>query len=178
MLIENKYVVRETRDNLYFTGMNSENFPVLESLNSRVRTYKSEKAAKMAINCIGAVEYCDFIVEFIKSEEVPDVPKDKPPEPPKMVPVYDDSEWEEVLVCAVPPRKPGDAATLSKIALCRRQTGGREIFGVKTADSSLYSAGFGEGETALRRFLEEYYKYLLPRVTRERRWGYGVSQMR
>lgn len=169
MLIENKYVVRETRDNVYFTGMNSNNYPVLESLNSRVRTYKSEKAAKMAILRIGTVECCEFAVEYIKSEEVPDVPQDKPSEPPKMALVNDASEWETVFVCAVPPRELGGSAVFSKIELCRRQVGDREIFGVLAADGKLYSAGLGGGETALRRFLEEYYNYLLPRVTRESR---------
>ena len=169
MLIENKYVVRETRGNVYFTGMNSNNYPVLESLNSRVRVYKNEKAAKMAIKCIGTVEYCEFAVEYIESEEVPDVPQDKSPEPPRMAVVEDASEWETVFVCAVPPKELGGAVTFSKIELCRKQVGDREIFGVRAADGKLYSAGLGGGETALRRFLEEYYNYLLPRVTRESR---------
>lgn len=99
---------------------------------------------------------------------IPDVPADKPSDP-KMTVAGDESEWETVFVCAVPPREQGGKVTFSKIALCRRQVGDREIFGVRAFDGKLYSAGFGGGETALRCFLEEYYNYLLPRVTRESR---------
>lgn len=80
MEIQNKWVVHEKRDDLYFTGMGDNGFPVLERLNSRVRTYKSERSAKMAINRIGAVEYCEFEAVYIEREKVPDVPADTVPE--------------------------------------------------------------------------------------------------
>lgn len=167
MLIEKKWVVRETRDNLYY--VKGDVHPVFEPLSSRTRIYKAKNNAEGAIRQIERLESCEYAPEYIECKEVPDIPQDKPPEPPKMAVVEDVSEWETVFVCAVPPREPGGEATFSKVALCRRQVGDREIFGVRTADGKLYSAGLGGGETALRRFLEEYYNYLLPRVTRESR---------
>lgn len=220
MEIKDKWVVHEIRDNLYFTGMNHENYPVLESLNSKVRQYNSKRAAECAIRRIeeSGIECCEFIAEYIKLEEIPDVsddtapgetcdlydelhklcdkynvsfdsesqglgaeladlarkyrknipdvPADKPSDPPKMTVAENESEWTTVFVCAAPPREPGGTATFSKIALCRKQIGDREIFGVRALDGKLYSAGFDGGETALKRFLEEYYNYLLKRVTR------------
>lgn len=164
MLITNKWVVREVHGDGYFAGGRS-----CEPLTSRTRRYRTRSNAQRAINQIKRLECQEFVPEYIENREVPDVPKDKSSEPPKMAVVNDASEWETVFVCAVPPRELGGAATFSKIALCRRQVGDREIFGVLAADGKLYSAGLGGGETALRRFLEEYYNYLLPRVTRESR---------
>lgn len=78
MKITNKWVVHETRDDMYFTGMNKENYPVFERLNGRARTYKSKRSAECAIRRIMStgIEYCDFAAEYIESAEVPDVPED------------------------------------------------------------------------------------------------------
>lgn len=78
MEIRDKWVVCETRDKLYFTGMNSDNYPVLESLSSRVRQYNSKRAAECAIRRIkeSGIECCEFTAEYIKSEEVPDFSED------------------------------------------------------------------------------------------------------
>ncbi|MBD5128471.1 MAG: hypothetical protein HDT43_00875 [Ruminococcaceae bacterium] len=220
MLIENKWVVYDSKDNVYYYGDDSDDRPVMGTLDSRVHRYKSEVGAKRAINHIlkkgsERTEFSLLKPLYIQSQEVPDVPKDKPkcdlynelhklcdkynisfgsesqgfgaeladlarrypenipeapqdepPEPPKTAVVANTSEWETVFACAAPPREPGGEAKFSKIALCRKQIGDREIFGVRALDGKLYSAGFDGGETALKRFLEEYYNYLLKRVTR------------
>ena len=104
MEIRDRWVVREVRDNLYFTGMNPENYPVLESLNSRVRQYKSKRSAECAVRRIeeSGIECCEFVAEYIKLENVPDVPADKPvtavpsdqqKEPPI---IKNDGGWETV----------------------------------------------------------------------------------
>ena len=83
MKIADKWVVHETRDDRYFTGMDKENFPVLESLNSRVRLYKNKRAAECAVRQImqTGIEYCEFVAEYIEHSDVDDVPEDeKPPD--------------------------------------------------------------------------------------------------
>lgn len=169
MLINDKWVVHEKRDDVYFTGMGDGDHPVLERLNSRVRIYKNERSAKMAINRIGEQEYCEFEAVYIKREEVPDVPDDKTA--PVLAEVKDPSGWGTVFACAKPltldDEIAGKSVHFMKISLCRKVIANREVFGVITKDGKLYSAGIGGGETALRFFLEEYYKYLLPRVTRK-----------
>ena len=79
MKIEGKWVVHETRDERYFTGMDKENYPVLESLNSRVRLYKNKRAAECAIRQImqTGIEYCEFVAEYIEHLEVDDVSEDE-----------------------------------------------------------------------------------------------------
>lgn len=174
--INDKWVVHEKRDDVYFTGMDSSDYPVLERLNSRVRMYKSERSAKMAINRIGQHEYCEFEAVYIKREEVPDVPEDEIPKKaentaPALAEVKDPSGWGIVFACAKPltldDEFAGRPVKFAQISLCRTVIANREIFGVIAADGKLYSAGIGGGEAALKFFLEEYYKYLLPRVTRK-----------
>ncbi len=171
MEIKNKWVVHEKRDDLYFTGMGGNDFPVLERINSRVRAYKSERSAKMAINRIGAVECCEFEAVYIEREEVPDVPADTVPDKsvPALAEVKEPNGWERVFACAKPPtvndEVGGKTAKFAKIALCRKVVANHEMFGVIARDGKLYSAGLGGGEAALRFFLEEYYNYLLPRLT-------------
>jgi len=171
MEIQNKWVVHERRDDVYFTGMGDNDFPVLERLNSRVRTYKSERSAKMAINRIGSVECCEFEAVYIEREEVPDVPVDTAPDKsmPELAEVKDPNGWEQVFACAKPPTFDNEtgrkASEFAKITLCRKVIANHEMFGVIARDGKLYSAGIGGGEAALRYFLEEYYNYLLPRVT-------------
>ncbi|MBD5232184.1 MAG: hypothetical protein HDS66_08565 [Bacteroidales bacterium] len=139
MLIENKYVVHETRDDAYFTGMNDENRPVLERLNSRVRTYDSKRAANCAIKRIeeSGIEYCEFIAEYIQSEIVPDVPPNEPanvePQPPKEPPIISDTnDWETLDNFG------------SKIRYLRKQSLLGYIFAVLCADGKM--RGFSTDE--------------------------------
>lgn len=169
MEISGKWVVHERRADVYFTGIGDNGFPVLERLNSRVRTYKSERSAKMAINCIGARECCEFEAVYIEREVVPDVPVDTVPNKsmPVLTEVKDPIGWEKVFACAKPPALIERPVKFAKISLCRTIIENKEVFGVIAHDGKLYSAGIDGGEAALRFFLEEYYKYLLPRVTME-----------
>lgn len=175
MLIENKWVVYDQRDDAYYTG-DREGGPIFESLNSRVRTYKSEKSTKSAIRYIYGmgserVEFCDLRAVYIEHEDVPDVPEDEPDKDSELREVTDPSGWEDVFACAKPvsnsAQQLGQTVTFLNIRLCRKTIANREIFGVYTADGKLYSAGIDGGELALKRFLEEYYNYLLPRVSRK-----------
>ena len=117
MLIENKWAVYDGRDNVYYTGDDDSGAPVLESLNSRVRTYKNEKGAKGAIRHIQfsgseRVEFCELKAVYIERQEVPDVPEDvkddhsdKPeaiPDTPKLVEVKEPVDWQEVYSFAFP----------------------------------------------------------------------------
>lgn len=173
MKIVDKWVVHETRDDMYFTGMSPSNYPVLEHLNSRVRQYKSRRAAECAIGRIHdtGIEYCDFTAEYIEYADVQDVSEDPKQESLVLAEVKDLSGWEKVFAFAKPPTLSDELAKkkvrFADISLCRKGIANQEIFGVVTLDGKLYSAGIGGGETALKFFLEEYYKYLLPRVTRK-----------
>lgn len=176
MVISDKWVVHEKRDDVYFTGLDDQDYPVLERLNSRVRTYKSERSAKMAVVRIGEREYCEFEAVYIACEDVPDVPEDKLPQDaentaPILIEVKDRSGWGKVYACAKPPTIDDELARrrvkFAEISLCRTVIARQEVFGVIAADGKLYSAGINGGEAVLRRFLEEYYNYLLPRVTRK-----------
>lgn len=173
MQIVDKWVVHETRDDMYFTGMSSSNYPVLEHLNSRVRLYKNKRAAECAISRIQdtGIEYCDFTAEYIECADVQDVPKEPETQSPVFAEVKDRSGWETVYACAKPLTLSEEFANkkvrFADISLCRKVIANQEIFGVIALDGKLYSAGIGGGETALKFFLEEYYKYLLPRVTRK-----------
>ncbi len=91
MLIENKWVVYDEKDDMYYTGDDDRGEPVMEHLNSRVRTYKNERGANGAIRHIqySGSERAEFLVlkaVHIENLNVPDVPEtDKPPngnEPP------------------------------------------------------------------------------------------------
>lgn len=175
MLIENKWVVYDQRDDVYYTGDRGGG-PIFKSLNSRVRTYKSEKAAKSAVRYIYGmgserVEFSELSAVYIKHEDVPDAPDDEPDKGPEMREVTDWSGWEDVFACARPISKSeqelGKLVDFLKIRLCRKTIANVEIFGIRTADDKLYSAGIEGGELALRRFSEEIYNYLLPRVSRQ-----------
>lgn len=117
MLIENKWVVYDLADDVYYTGDDVNGNPVLESLNSRVRIYKNEKGANGAIRHIEhsgseRVEFCKFKAIYIKRWEVPDVPenvKDDPadklkatPDTPKLVEVKAPVDWQVVYSFAFP----------------------------------------------------------------------------
>lgn len=175
MLIENKWVVYDKSDDVYYMGDRGGG-PIFESLNSRVRTYKSEKSAKSAVRYISGtgserVEFCVLRAVYIKCEDVPDAPDDEPDKGPEMREVTDWSGWEDVFACARPISKPeqelGKLVDFLKIRLCRKTIANVEIFGIRTADDRMYSAGVDGGELALRRFAEEIYNYLLPRVSRQ-----------
>lgn len=101
MQIENKWVVCDEKDSMYYIGDDERGEPVMENLNSHVRTYKNERGAKGAIRHIqySGSERAEFLVlkaVHIANESVPDVPEpdklpDKPgqatSEPPKEPPV-------------------------------------------------------------------------------------------
>ncbi len=142
MEIKDKWVVREVRDNLYFTGMNPENYPVLESLNSRVRQYKSKRSAECAVRRIeeSGIECCEFVAEYIKLENVPDVPADKPAaaapsdeqkEPPI---IKNDGGWETV----------DSFGKKGQVQYLRKREALRYIFAVQCEDGELRSFGFDE----------------------------------
>lgn len=117
MQIENKWVVYDLADDVYYTGDDVNGNPVLESLNSRVRIYKNEKGANGAIRHIEhsgseRVEFCKLKAIYIKRWEVPDIPedmKDVPtdkseaaPDTPKLVEVKQPVGWQEVYSFAFP----------------------------------------------------------------------------
>lgn len=142
MEIKDKWVVREVRDNLYFTGMNSENYPVLESLNSRVRQYSSKRAAECAVRRIeeSGIECCEFVAEYIKLEDVTDVPADKPvtaapsdqqKEPPI---IKNDGGWETV----------DSFGKKGQVQYLRKREALRYIFAVQCEDGELRGFGFDE----------------------------------
>lgn len=173
MVVQRKWVIRETRTNTYFRGMNADDYPICERLDSRTKLYKSEKSAKMAMNRIGSREYCDFVVEYIESKEVPDVPQPtgQAPQPSSthnsgLVIVTDSSGWVPVFAGASPPNIAHADTRFASITLYCKRTGEQEMFGVLAQDGNLYSAGLGGGVVALDFFLAEYRKYLLPRVSR------------
>lgn len=175
MLIENKWAVYDRRDDVYYTGDRGGG-PIFESLNSRVHTYKTERAGKSALRYIletggERVEFSDLRVVYIEREDVPDAPEDKPDNISEMRAVENPSGWEDVFACARPisqsEQELGKFVDFLKIRLCRKTIGSVEIFGIRAADGKLYSAGIdGGGELALRHFVEEIYKFLLPRVSR------------
>lgn len=160
MEIKNQWVVHELRDNLYFCGI-KDDCPVLEPLNSRVRQYKSERAANCAISRIleSHIECCDFVPMYIEYAEVPDIteeiipaPAETPAEKKSQAAVYNltynDGKWETV-------------TSYWKIAMFKKTISGRCIFGVvdpKTAQKGyLYDFG-SNGEKAWEFFCERIYK--------------------
>lgn len=116
MLIENKWIVYDSRDDVYYTGDDSGGDPVFESLNSRVRLYKNEKAAKSAVRHIEysgseRAEFCKLKAVYIERENVPDVPGDVSDKPGartaadkqlKLSEVREPVGWEEVYGFACP----------------------------------------------------------------------------
>lgn len=174
MVIEKKWVVIENRTGGYFQGFGENNHPVIEPISSKTKQYKSERSAKAAINCIGSREYCDFCAKYIERLEVPDAPEtpesqERPTsaENGGLVEVQDTSGWIPIFMGASPPNAARRDYWFSKIALCFKRIGEKEVYGVQASDGKLYSAGIDGGEVALNLFLEEYRKYLLPRVTRK-----------
>lgn len=180
MRIADKWVVHETRDDMYFTGMSPDNYPVVEHLNSRVRQYRSKRAAECAISRIeeSGIEYCEFVAEYIECADVQDVSSDIPQENPEsekpaFTEVTDWSSWEKVLAFAKPltiaDEVAGKKIRFAKIMLCRTIITNQEIFGVIARDGKLYSAGIGGGKNAVDYFLDEIRNYLFERVTRGER---------
>lgn len=179
MVIKDKWVVIDIRSNTYFAGLKDNDYPILERLSGRTRTYNSERSAKMAINRIGGREYCEFSAQHIDYKELPDEPiepklQDKPvgvlleqsAAISGLVIVKDRSGWVPVFAGASPPSIAHSDARFADITLYCKRVGDREMFGVLARDGELYSAGFGGGEVALDFFLREYRDYLLPRVSR------------
>lgn len=161
MLIEDKWVVFETRSGLYYAGNDKNGLPTPQPLSANTRQYKTQRAAKCAIDRISEEsEYYNFITKYIENQEVPDDEIEAIAS--ELVEVADPSGWKEVYGFAVP-----GTEKFSKIRLCLKVKDGLELFGLKKADGKIYSAGFGGGEKALRVFCDACYDFLLPRVTRQ-----------
>lgn len=143
MLIENKWVVHDNKDDVYYTGDNDSGDPVLEGLTSRVRLYKNEKGAKGAIRHIEhsgseRVEFCELKAVYIERRDVPDAPsvKDKPgqasAEPPKEPPVIkNDGNW--IIV-----------DSFGRIKYVKKTTTSKPFFGVLDENGDLRGFGFDE----------------------------------
>lgn len=144
MLIENKWVVYDSKDDVYYTGDSDRGDPVMENLNSRVRVYKNEKGAKGAIRHIEysgseRVEFCKLKAVYIERQDVPDVPedvKDKPgqasSEPPKEPPVIKNhGDWKVI-------------DSFGKIKYVKKLTSGAPFFGVIDENGDLRGFGFDE----------------------------------
>ena len=160
MEIKNQWVVYERRDDLYFCGL-KDDFPILEHLNSKVRQYKSKRAASCAISRIldSHIECCDFVPVYIECREVPDIaeeitsdPAEAPTEKRTQATVYsltyNDGTWETV-------------TSYWKIAMVKKKIGRRFVFGVidaKTARNGYLYAFETDGEKAWEFFCESVYK--------------------
>lgn len=132
MLIENKWVVCDIKDDVYYTGDNDSGAPVLESLNSRVRMYKSERGAKSAIRHIkesGGAELCELKAVYIEHEDVPDVSTDKPERDPPVI--KNDGGWEIV-------------DRFGKIKYVKKMTTAKPVFAVLDENGDLRGFGFDE----------------------------------
>lgn len=160
MLIENRWVVYETRTRLYYAGNDKNGLPTPQPLSANTRQYKTQRAAKCAIDRISDVEYYNFVTEYIEAQEVPNDEIEAITS--ALVEVADPNGWREVYGFAVP-----GTEKFSKIRLCLKVKDGMELFGLKKEDGKIYSAGFGGGEKVLRVFCEACYDFLLPRVTRQ-----------
>ncbi len=163
MVIENQWVVFETHTGMYYAGNNKNGMPEPKPLSSRTRMYSSRKAAGCAIDRISEIsEGYNFVAVFIEQMEAPDVGENADKPICQMTEVTDLAGWKEVYGFAVP-----RTDSFASIRLCLKVLNGLEIFGVKTRDGKLHSAGFGGGEKALKCFCEQCYEYLLPRVTKQ-----------
>ena len=163
MLIEDKWVVFETRTKLYYAGNDKNDLPTPQPLSANTRQYKTQCAANRAIDRISEKsEYYNFISTHIEKQEVPD--NEIEAITSELVEVTDSRGWQEVYGFAVP-----GTDKFSKIRLCINAVNGIELFGIKKDDGKIYTAGFGGGEKALRCFCEACYDFLLPRVTRQER---------
>lgn len=144
MLIENKWVVYDLKDDVYYTGDNARGNPVLESLNSRVRVYRNEKGARGAIRHIEhsgseRVEFCELKAVYIERQDVPDIPgdaKDKPgqasSEPPKEPPILkNNGGWTLI-------------DSFGRIKYVKKLTTGAPFFGVIDENGDLRGFGFDE----------------------------------
>lgn len=137
MLIENKWVVYDDRNDVYYTGDDCDGKPVMGSLDSRVRVYKSERAAKGAINHIYDVgnEYVTFYwllkPRYIERMEVPDAPqedKDEMNEPPI---IQNDGAWKVI-------------DSFGRIKYVKKITTASPLFAVLDDNGDLRSFGFNE----------------------------------
>lgn len=160
MEIKNQWVVHELRDNLYFCGI-KDDCPVLEPLNSRVRLYKSERAANCAIPRIleSHIECCDFTTMYIEYAEVPDIAEEIMSAPAETFAkkksqadvynlVYNDGKWTTV-------------TSYWKIAMLKKAVNDKCFFGVVDAKTNQkgYLYDFGtKGEKAWEFFCECIYK--------------------
>lgn len=174
MVIENKWVVFETRTGMYYAGNNENGRPDPEPLSGKTRQYRTQRAANCAIDRISEIsEGYNFVAKHIEQKEVPDADENTDKHMNRMAEVTDAAGWKEVYGFAVP-----GTDKFAKIKLCLKELNGIEIFGVKKSDGKLYSAGFNGGEAALKCFCKECYGYLLPRVTQQKgRYKYGSCKL-
>lgn len=141
MLIENKWVVYDAKDDMYYTGDDEHGEPVMEHLNSRVRTYKNERGANGAIRHIehSGSECAEFLVlkaVHIKNENVPDVLEtDKLPDKPP--------NWNDPPII----NKSGGwtiVDSFGKIKYAKKNTAAKPIFAVLDENGDLRGFGFDE----------------------------------
>lgn len=140
MLIENKWVVYDSKDDVYYSGDNDRGDPVLVSLDNRVRLYKSERAAKGAIRHIEysgseRVEFCELKAVYIERLTVPDVlgyNKDKPGQALSEPPIIkNDGNWKLI-------------DSFGRIKYVKKLTTGAPFFGVIDENGDLRGFGFDE----------------------------------
>lgn len=142
MLIENKWVVYDEKDDMYYTGDDDRGEPVMEHLNSRVRTYKNERGANGAIRHIqySGSERAEFLVlkaVRMTNENVPDVPEtDKPPDKHEPPMIKKSGGWTIV-------------DSFGKIKYAKKNTPTKPIFAVLDENGDLRGFGFDELEAWL-----------------------------
>lgn len=176
--ITDKWVVYDTRSELYFAGMPGGVLRLEQICNIGKRHYKTKNGAQHAIDRIMDNEYVkgkdgtNLVVKHIdifEIEDIPKVPKKLEPEKPAFAEVTDWSNWEKVLAFAKPltlaDEVAGKKIKFAKIMLCRTIIANQEIFGVIARDGKLYSSGIGGGKNAVNYFLDEIRNYLFERVT-------------
>lgn len=125
MLIENKWVVLDTRTKLYYAGNDKNGLPTPQPLSANTRKYKTKRAANCAIDRISEIsEYYSFTAVYIESQEVPE--NEIEAITSKLAEISDTRDWQEVYCFAVP-----GTDKFSKIRLCIKVVNGIELFGIK-----------------------------------------------
>lgn len=160
MLIEDKWVVYDERDDMYYTGDDSGGGPVMEHLNSRVRTYKNERGANGAIRHItwSGSERAEFLVlkaVYIKRENVPDVPEtDKPSDKHEPPTIKKSDGWTIV-------------DSFGKIKYVKKTTSAKPIFAVLDEKGDL--RGFGGDELSAWLWYSDLRREIGARLIKERK---------
>lgn len=159
MLIENKWVVYDEKDDMYYTGDDDRGEPVMEHLNSRVRTYKNERGANGAIRhiqCSGS-ERAEFLVlkaVHIENLNVPDVLQtDKPPDKHEPPMIKKSGGWTIV-------------DSFGKIKYAKKTMTAKPIFAVLDENGDL--RGFGGDELEAWLWYSDLRREVGARLIRER----------